>query len=138
MHQRARGSKFSRRPDRSCSVGTVKLVSHPCASAWLVVRRQTGSGLSSARMELYCWVPKSKVRPADLDGRSAGLSVIRGVPSSDTFFQYRSCKLVLASVICRATSFMSFSLNGASLPATDLSYCSENRGTGCKVAWHAY
>jgi len=87
---------------------------------------------------LYCWVPKSKVRPADLDGHSAGLSVIRGVPSSDTFFQYRSCKLVLASVICRATSFMSFSLNGASLPATDLSYCSENRGTGCKVAWHAY
>jgi hypothetical protein len=45
--------KFSRRPDRSCSVGAAKLVSHVCASACLAVRRRVGSGLSNARMKLF-------------------------------------------------------------------------------------
>ena len=47
-----------------------------------------------------------------LNGHSAGLSMIQDIPSSDTFFQYRSWKLTLASVVCRTTSFMSSDLKG--------------------------
>jgi hypothetical protein len=38
-------TRFSRRPDRSCSVGAAKLVSHVCASTCSAVGRCAGSGL---------------------------------------------------------------------------------------------
>jgi hypothetical protein len=60
--QRARESKLSRRPDRSCSVGVAKPVSHVCASACSGVRRRAWSGLSSMQMKLFgvgCRTPKS-------------------------------------------------------------------------------
>jgi hypothetical protein len=53
FRQRARGSKFSRRPERSCSVVEVNVVSHGCASACSAVRRRAGSGLSRARMKPF-------------------------------------------------------------------------------------
>lgn len=34
------------------------------------------------------------------------------LPSSDTLFQYRSWKVILASVVCRTSSFMMSDLNG--------------------------
>ena len=51
FRQRARGSKFSRRPERSCSVGQAKVVNHGCARACSAVRRRSGSGLSRAWMK---------------------------------------------------------------------------------------
>ena len=45
------GSKFSRPPQRSCSVGSAKLVSHVRDSACLAVRRRAGSGWRRARMK---------------------------------------------------------------------------------------
>jgi hypothetical protein len=58
----ARGSKFSRKPDKSCSVGAAKLVSHLCASACSAVRRRDESGFSSGRMKSFAVVPGPKVR----------------------------------------------------------------------------
>jgi len=58
LRQRARGSKFSSRPQRSSSVGAAKLVNHVRDGACLVVRRRAGSGLRRARMVfltvMYC------------------------------------------------------------------------------------
>src|SRR5260221_310494 len=50
LRQRARTSKFSRRPQRSCSVGEAKPVGHVCDSACSAVRRCAGSGWRRARM----------------------------------------------------------------------------------------
>jgi hypothetical protein len=51
LRHRARGSKFSRRPQRSYSIGVAKLVSHVCDSACSEVRRHTGSGWRRGRMK---------------------------------------------------------------------------------------
>ena len=107
FRHRARGSKFSRRPERSCSVGEAKVVSHGCARACSAVRRRTGSGFIRARM-----------KPFAVCAYGSSLSVCGGwnahmtKPSSDTFFQYRSWKLILASVVCRTSSFMSSDRKG--------------------------
>jgi len=105
FRQRARGSKFSRRPERSCSVGEAKVVSHGCARACSAVRRRTGSGLSRARMKPFAVCMGTVVR---VWGRNVHMTI----PSSDTFFQYRSWKLILASVVCRKNSFMSSDRKG--------------------------
>jgi hypothetical protein len=44
--------------------------------------------------------------------RKCGWNVHMTIPSSDTFFQYRSWKLTLASVVCRTSSFMSSDRKG--------------------------
>ena len=53
LRQRARGSKFSSRPQRACLVGAAKLVSHVCDSTCLAVKRRAGSGLRRARMDFF-------------------------------------------------------------------------------------
>jgi len=44
LRQHACGSKFSRRPQKSCSVGAAKLVSHACDRARSTVSRRAGLG----------------------------------------------------------------------------------------------
>jgi hypothetical protein len=67
FRQRARGSKFSRRPDRSCPVGEVKVVSHGCARACSAVRRQGGSGFRRARMKSFAVCTVAVVRNVVLE-----------------------------------------------------------------------
>ena len=62
FRQRARGSKFSRRPERSCSVGGANVVSHGCARACSAVRRRAGSGFSRARMKSFAVCTEAVVR----------------------------------------------------------------------------
>jgi len=107
FRHRARGSKFSRRPERSCSVGQSKVVSHGCARACSAVRRRAGSGFSRARMKPFAVCTGAVVRV-----RFWNVNVHMTIPSSDTFFQYRSWKLILASVVCRTSSFMSSDRKG--------------------------
>jgi len=62
LRQRARGSKFSRRPQRSCSVGAAKLVSHVCDSTCLAMSRRGGLGWRRVRMKLFVVMDSAKVR----------------------------------------------------------------------------
>ena len=64
FRQRARGSKFSRRPERSCSVGQAKVVSHGCARACSDVGRRAGSGLSKVRMKPFAMCTRTEIRVA--------------------------------------------------------------------------
>ena len=105
FRHRARGSKFSRRPERSCSVGEAKVVNHGCARACSAVRRRAGSGFSRARMNPFAMNRGAVVRMWSWNFHIS-------IPSSDTFFQYRSWKLILASVVCRTSSFMSSDRKG--------------------------
>lgn len=105
FRQRARGSKFSRKPERSCSVGESKVVNHVCVRACSAVRRRAGFGFSRARMKPFAVCTGTVVRVW-------GWNVHMTIPSSDTFFQYRSWKLILASVVCRTSSFMSSDRKG--------------------------
>ena len=50
--QRERGSRFSRIPQRSCSVGAAMLASHVYDTACLAVRRRVGLGLGRTRIKL--------------------------------------------------------------------------------------
>src|SRR4029077_6388269 len=99
LRQRARGSKFSRRPQRSCSVGAAKLVSHVCDEACSAVSRRAGLGWRRARMKFFAVIERAQVRYA----HSHTPRLVPGVPSSETFFQYLSWKSTLASVVCRIT-----------------------------------
>jgi len=51
LRQRAHGSKFSCRLQRSCLIGAAKVLSHVCDSACSAVRRRAGSGSRTARMK---------------------------------------------------------------------------------------
>jgi hypothetical protein len=59
LRQCARRSKFSRRPERSCSVGTAKLVTHEWVSACSAVRRRDGPGLAGHASHMRVSQPSS-------------------------------------------------------------------------------
>ena len=56
LRHRARGSKFSRRPERSCCCCSAVLVNQACASASEAVSRFVGSGFSRAWMNPFAVV----------------------------------------------------------------------------------
>jgi len=59
LGQGERGSKFSRRPQRSCSVGAAKLMNYVYDSSCPAVRQRTGLGLGTARRKLWVMVQVS-------------------------------------------------------------------------------
>jgi hypothetical protein len=69
------------------------------------VRRRAGSGFRRARIKSFAVCTEAVVR-------IWCWNVHMTIPSSDTFFQYRSWKLTLASVVCRTSSFMSSDRKG--------------------------
>ena len=87
----ARGSKFSRSPERSCCCCSAVLVNQGCASASEAVSRFVGSGFSRAWMNPFAVVVVFVVSQSKNCGEYA--------PSSETLFQYRSWKVILASVV---------------------------------------
>jgi len=61
LRQHARGSKFSHRPQRSCSTGAAKLVSHACDNACSAASRRAGLGWRRARMKFFAVMEGAKV-----------------------------------------------------------------------------
>jgi len=60
--QRARGLRFSCRPQRSCSVVPAKLVSHVCDRGGSAVSRRAGLGWRRARRKFFAGLEGAKVR----------------------------------------------------------------------------